>query len=124
MFTLLLVAFLTLGYDNVCYASKWCYPYYGLLFYLEMDFFWAPIILVFLGIVWFLDNRIFSSWIRVSVPWVTVSLIISVLTPDAGAGFISTPIKFYVILGLYALYILISFFIILIQSIRIYWLKK
>ncbi len=125
--TLLLGILIVLGYSNGCYTTAWCYTLfqnYNALNYL-IYIIWAPIVLILLGLVWFLDNRIFSSWINFSVVWIVLFGILAVLIPNnAGSGFISFPIKIYTLFGLCVLYILISLLIILIQSIRVYWLKK
>ncbi len=125
--TLALALFVALGYSDSCYTAHWCYVLfqsYGALNYL-LYLIWAPIVLAFLGLVWILDGRIFTTWINFTIRWVVLFGISAVLIPNnAGSGFISVPIKLYVLFGLGAFYILISLAIILIQSIRVYWLKK
>lgn len=124
--TVLLVTLLLLGYNLDCYTVYWCtvlFESYGLVNHL-LYIAWAPIMLVSLGIVWWLDDRVFLAWRAVTIPWLLVSTIVAVFIPDVGAGFISVPVKLYAVLGLSILYGLISVLIILVQSIRVYWLKK
>ncbi len=81
----------------------------------------------FLSLLTFpLNNRIFNAWFNFSVVWVPLTVILFLIPqPSIGGWLGPLPTALdVVVIGMYFFYILISILIILIQSIRVYWLKK
>ncbi|HEX8946934.1 MAG TPA: hypothetical protein VF829_01845 [Candidatus Paceibacterota bacterium] len=74
-------------------------------------------------IVGFLSDKVFKPWARFALLWMLVIIVLPNFVSDASHNF-SPSARGYFDLLLLALYILISLAIILIQSIRVYWLKK
>jgi hypothetical protein len=74
-------------------------------------------------IVGFMREQVFKPWARFALPWVLVMMFFSLVTPNTSPMFGPSE-QGLVALFLLALYILISLLIILIQSVRVYWLKK
>ena len=111
-------------YNSACSAY-----YIGLCTYL-FDFireFYLLTNLVFLLPLFFLigllRNEVFKPWARFALPWMLVIMFLPNFVSNA-PRLLAFSDRGYLDIILMALYILISFFIVLIQSIRIYWLKK
>ena len=110
------------------------YPCSGLLEVANLLFglFWSLALfsfplLVFSFTTYFLRNKVFKGWIWFTIIWfVLCTIVIPFVSNDRGSSWMSVGISEQDVAVLYAaiLYSVVSIFIILIQSIRVYWLKK
>lgn len=111
-----------------------CYPGGAMchLFLDKLGLLWSVVMFLsppafFLSLLTFpLNNRIFNAWFNFSVVWVPLTVILFLIPqPSIGGWLGPLPTALdVVVIGMYFFYILISILIILIQSIRVYWLKK
>ncbi len=71
----------------------------------------------------FLRERVFMPWFKMTIVWLPVS-IFGALLNSGSPGFFGASERDYFLLVSLATYAVVSFLLILIQSIRVYWLKK
>ncbi|VAW32043.1 hypothetical protein MNBD_CPR01-91 [hydrothermal vent metagenome] len=81
-----------------------------------------PILLLSIA-TFFLRERVFIPWFKFTVGWFVITLIGTLSTSNAGTFFGPTEQDIFMLLS-FAFYLVISLILILIQSVRVYWLKK
>lgn len=103
------------GYEPNCII-----PYSTLSLY----FFWAPVSLLLSIATLPFSRKVFDSWIKFLVPWILFSILVIFVTPGNDGNNMEVNWKAIVSLSLAAISFTVSFFIILVKSIQVYWFKK
>lgn len=130
IFTLIFF-FLLFRYDeisNYCYLNGHCGFLIDILnsFILTFLSYISVFIFPFSLITYFLNDRVFRSWIIYTCIWLPVSILFIMLTPNTGASgtLLSITIRGGVLILADILFVLISLIIIIVQVIKVYFLKK
>lgn len=112
-----------LGTREACYINVSCRTFFDRLQFIGEILGSAMFILPFSLITYFLHDRVFKAWIWFAVVWVPILIIVPNFFDSHNGNFglsDAAGALFLLIVG----YVFFSLLIILVQSARVYWLKR
>lgn len=114
--------------NNYCYLNGHCGFLVGILnsFILTFLSYISIFIFPFSLATYFFKDKIFRSWIIFTCIWIPLSFLLIMLAPNTGANgtLLSITIRGGVLILADALFVLISLIIIIVQVIKVYFVKN
>ena len=112
---------------HFCFSEGHCLQFWNALDLIGPLIFFFPFVFFFSLVTYLLHEKIFRTWFWFACRWIPTSIVLIFLAASSSGGGMGIPNVFdqeFIAIIFTVLFSLISLLIILVQSVRVYWLKK